>query len=61
MKVPVIKDFTVLVGIDWADKKHDVCEHVIGTSEYNYSIIFSKPESLQIGRASCRERVLRLV
>jgi len=56
MKVPVIKDFTVLVGIDWADKKHDVCEHVIGTSEYNYSIISSQPESLHEWVMSLKKR-----
>ncbi len=26
MKVPCISDFSALIGIDWADKKHDVCE-----------------------------------
>jgi len=26
MKVPCITDHSVLIGIDWSDKKHDVCE-----------------------------------
>jgi len=43
MKEFDIDDFAVLVGIDWADKKHDVCEHIIGTRKYQYSIILSKP------------------
>jgi len=56
MKEFDINDFTVLVGIDWADKKHDVCEHVIGTSKYHYSVILSKPESLHEWVMSLKKR-----
>lgn len=56
MKAFDINDFSVLVGIDWADKKHDVCEHVIGTSKYHYSIILSKPESLHGWVMSLKKR-----
>ena len=56
MKEFDINDFSVLVGIDWADKKHDVCEHVIGTSKYHYSIILSKPESLHEWAMSLKKR-----
>ena len=56
MKEFDINDFSVLVGIDWADKKHDVCEHVIGTSKYHYSVILSKPESLHEWAMSLKKR-----
>jgi len=56
MKEPNINDFSVLVGIDWADKKHDVCEHVIGTDKYHYSIISSQPESLHDWAMSLKKR-----
>ncbi len=26
MKVLTIDDFAAFIGIDWADKKHDICE-----------------------------------
>ena len=39
MKAPVITDFAALIGIDWADKKHDVCEVPVGTQDFHYSII----------------------
>jgi transposase len=56
MKEPNINDFSVLVGIDWADKKHDVCEHVIGTDKYHYSVISSQPESLHDWAMSLKKR-----
>ena len=56
MKEPNINDFSVLVGIDWADKKHDVCEHVIGTDKYYYSIISSQSESLHDWAMSLKKR-----
>ena len=56
MKELDINDFAAIVGIDWADKKHDVCEHVIGTSKYQYSIISSKPESLHDWAMSLKKR-----
>jgi len=46
MKVFKIDDFAALVGIDWADKKHDVCEMPIDTRHYQFSIISSKPQVL---------------
>lgn len=56
MKEPDISDFSVLVGIDWADKKHDVCEHIIGTDKYHYSIISSQSESLHDWAMSLKKR-----
>jgi hypothetical protein len=29
MKAYNVDDFAALIGIDWADKKHDICEHRI--------------------------------
>jgi len=46
MKEPKVKDYAVLIGIDWADKKHDVCELAAGSNKYHYCVISSKPESL---------------
>jgi hypothetical protein len=27
MKAYNVNDFAALIGIDWADTKHDICEH----------------------------------
>jgi len=28
-----LSQFTAIIGIDWADKKHDVCVHVMETGD----------------------------
>ena len=46
MKAPIIGDFAALIGIDWADQKHDICENPLGSQNYHYNVISSKPEAL---------------
>ncbi len=46
MKVYNVDNFAVLIGIDWADKKHDICEHPTHSAKYNYSVIKHSPEAL---------------
>lgn len=46
MKAPNIDDFAALIGIDWADQKHDICETRTGSGKYQFSIISSKPASI---------------
>ncbi len=47
MKAPSIEDFAVLIGIDWADKKHDVCEINLEARSPRFAIIDSRPEKCQ--------------
>ncbi len=56
MKEPAIEDFSALIGIDWADKKHDVCERPVGSTETHYTIISSKPESLHEWAMTLKQR-----
>ncbi len=56
MKEPKVTDFAALIGIDWADKKHDVCENPVGTTVFNYSIISNKPESLHDWAMALKKR-----
>jgi len=56
MKAYNVNDFAALIGIDWADKKHDVCEHPIHSKKYHYSIIKSTPESLHDWAMSLKKR-----
>jgi len=46
MKVFSPKHFAALIGIDWADKKHDICEYSNTSKRYSFSIISSKPEAI---------------
>ncbi len=46
MKAYNVDDFATLIGIDWADTKHDICEHSAGSNDYQYSVIKNKPEAL---------------
>jgi transposase len=34
-----LSSFTAIIGIDWADKKHDVCVQAIGSDKRQFSII----------------------
>ena len=34
-----LSDFTAVIGIDWADKKHDVCVQAMGSDKRQFSII----------------------
>lgn len=56
MKEPTVNDFSVLIGIDWADAKHDVCEMPVGTKDYQLSVISSKPQALHDWALSLKER-----
>ncbi|XQW86748.1 IS110 family transposase [Thalassotalea piscium] len=56
MKVYNVDNFAALIGIDWADKKHDICEHPNHTKKYHYSIIKSKPEALHEWAMSLKQR-----
>ena len=56
MKEPVIDDFAAVIGVDWADKKHDVCEIPTGSSSCLYSVILNKPQALNEWAMSLKER-----
>jgi hypothetical protein len=45
MKGPTINDFSAPIGIDWADKKHDICAVDPSTGEQQYSVISSQPRA----------------
>ena len=46
MKAFTISDFTALIGIDWADRKHDICEVNCHSSKSHLSVISSQPKSI---------------
>ena len=56
MKAYNVDNFAALIGIDWADQKHDICEHPLDSGKYHYSIIKSKPEALHDWAMSLKKR-----
>ncbi len=47
MKAFIPDDFAALIGIDWADKKHDICEYSLTQKQYQLSVISSKLEAIR--------------
>jgi len=51
-----VSDFAALIGIDWADKKHDVCELTQDTRKMKFSVISCKPAALNDWALSLKKR-----
>jgi transposase len=56
MKDPKVSDFSLLVGIDWADQKHDICERSPEDGKLKLSVISSKPEAIDDWAISLKKR-----
>ena len=46
MKALCLNNYSAIVGIDWADKKHDLCELSLDDHAYHHSTISSRPEAI---------------
>lgn len=46
MKAFKVSDFVAIIGIDWADRKHDICEVNCQTNTQHFSVISSQPKSI---------------
>ena len=40
-------DFGAFIGIDWANKKHDVCLQVAGSAKVEHRVIKHTPEAIE--------------
>lgn len=56
MEAICLEDYSAVIGIDWADKKHDVCEFAPDGSSYQHRVISSKPEAIHEWARSLGER-----
>jgi len=56
MKDLSVDQFAAVIGIDWADKKHDICELPAGSQAYQWSVVSSKPEALHAWAISLEKR-----
>ncbi len=48
--------FAANIGIDWADRKHDICEIPTGSNQPSFSVIKHTPESLHLWATSLIQR-----
>ena len=46
MKSSPSSEFAAFVGIDWADRKHDVCVQAAGSAKRELSVLPHRPESI---------------
>ncbi len=46
MKAFDVSNFAALIGIDWADRKHDICEVNCQTNKPHFSVISSQPKAI---------------
>ena len=49
-------DFAAIIGIDWADRKHDLCLKTAGSDTLEYSLLEHKPETIDAWVQQLRTR-----
>ncbi len=40
--------FAVLIGLDWADTKHDICLQIAGSDKREFKVLKHSPEAINI-------------
>ena len=48
--------FAALVGLDWADAKHDICLHLTGTARREFLSFAHRPEAIDAWVQTLRTR-----
>jgi len=51
-----LSQFAAFVGIDWADKKHDICLQIPGSSQREFSVVLHKVAAIDNWARNLRER-----
>ena len=49
-------DFAAIIGVDWADKKHDICLFVSADEALEYSVLPHTPEAIDAWVSELRQR-----
>jgi hypothetical protein len=49
-------EYAAFVGIDWTDRKHDVCLQAAGSSEHEFFVLAHRPESIAQWAQALRQR-----
>ncbi len=47
MKQPHEVEYAACVGIDWADKKHDICLQTTDSTKREYLVLEHRPEAIE--------------
>ena len=56
MKALCLTDYAAIIGIDWADQKHDIYELCLDTQAHQYAVISSNPEAIQSWALDLQQR-----
>jgi hypothetical protein len=56
MDVSLLGEFAAFVGIDWADRKHDVCLLPAGSSRRESAVLLHRPEAIAQWAEGLRQR-----
>jgi transposase len=52
----IASPYTAYIGIDWADRKHDICLYDPNTQQFEFSVIGSQPEAIATWAEELRKR-----
>lgn len=56
MKAFDVSNFAALIGIDWADRKHDICEVNCQSNTQHFSVILSQPKAINAWANELRKK-----
>jgi transposase len=56
VKAQLDNEFAAFVGIDWADRKHDLCLQVAHTDTREFAVLAHRPDAIDQWAASLRRR-----
>jgi hypothetical protein len=56
MKASTLTEYAACVGIDWADRKHDVCLQPAGCDTREFSVLPHRPERMAQAAQTLRQR-----
>ncbi len=56
MKYPTPQPFAALIGIDWANAKHDICLRAAGSNAFEHRVLKHSPEAIEAWVRELRRR-----
>ncbi|MBA3731589.1 MAG: transposase [Gammaproteobacteria bacterium] len=56
MKPQATHQFAALIGIDWADAKHDICLQVAGSKAREFAVLIHRAESIDAWARALKQR-----
>lgn len=56
METSLLREFAAIAGIDWADRKHDICLQAAGSTKREFCVLAHRPEAIAQWAEGLRER-----